>query len=276
MSAQSPLLQRDAGVRTPGTVCTAPRFSIGKVRISAVTMAETLRLVQDQARSGTSAYICVANVRVVIMAQKDADFCSIQNNSFLTIPDGMPLVWYGRLAGVPGLGRVTGPDLVVNLLGVSAEREYSHYFYGDTKETLSKVCRVIGERYPGTVVKGTCSPPFRALTDGEVEATVREINWLRPTFVWVGLGAPKQERFMAEVAPRTDGAILVGVGAAFRFLIGQYKHPPSIIQKCGLEGVCWRFLSHPIREARWYAYHVPAFGWLTAKMLARRLSGKSP
>lgn len=118
------------------------------------------------------------------------------------------------------------------------------------------------------------SPPFRPLTDREIEDAVDEINCLKPTFVWVGLGAPKQERWMARVMARLDTSILIGVGAAFRFLIADYRHPPSMVQLCALEGLYWRLPKHPIRVLLWYAYHVPAFGSLVTRMLLRRAFGE--
>lgn len=251
----------------------APRFSIGRVGISAVTMEDALRLLHTQVRKRAPAYVCVGNVRTTVLAQKDTDFCKIQNESFLTLPDGMPLVWYARLVGVTGVDRVTGPDLMLAALRLSKERGYSHYFYGDTSETLSRVREEMNVAYPDAVVKGYESPPFGPLKEPDMRAAAEEINRLNPDFVWVALGAPKQERWMARVLPLIDRSILIGVGAAFRFLIGEYKHPPGILQKCGLEGVCWRFLRHPLREGGWYAHHIPAFGWLMLKGWLGRVGG---
>jgi len=183
----------------------------------------------------------------------------------------MPLIWYARMMGERTIQRVTGPDLMIRLLELSKERGYSHYFYGDTDETLLTIRRTIEDRYPGAAVLGMHSPPFRPPTDAEIDETVAQINELRPTFVWVGLGCPKQERWMGRVFPRIESSILIGVGAAFRFLIGEYRHPPRIIQMCGLEGIFWRALHRPVYVAKWYARHVPAFGSLFVRGFARRL-----
>jgi N-acetylglucosaminyldiphosphoundecaprenol N-acetyl-beta-D-mannosaminyltransferase len=173
-----------------------------------------------------------------------------------------------------GMERVSGPDLMVEVLKRSAQQGYTHYFYGDTDATLGKMRRAIDERFPGTVIEGMCSPPFRPLTESEVSATVDEINRLAPTFVWVSLGCPKQERWIGRVFPHIESSILLGVGAAFRFLVGEYRHPPRLLQVCGLEGIFWRALRHPAYCARWYLTHVPAFGWVFAKGLAKRLAGE--
>jgi len=244
-----------------------PRFYIGKAGISSVTMAKTLSLIKDQAREMSPAYICIANVETTVLSQQDGDFCRIQNESLLTVPDGTPLIWYAMIMGEKSIERITGADLMTEILEMSAECSYSHYFYGDTEETLSGIERKIHEFCPGAEIRGMCSPPFRPLRDDEIDGAIAEINRLKPTFVWVGLGAPKQERWMARVLPHIDSSILIGVGAAFRFLTKEYKNPPRFAQICGLGGVFWRHSG----RIRFYCYHIPAFGILMLKGLARRV-----
>ncbi len=246
-----------------------PRFYVGKVGISSVTMVETLRLIKDQASKMLPAYICVANVETSVLSQRDDDFCRIQNESLLTVPDGMPLIWYARIVGEKNAERVTGPCLMTKILEISPEYGYSHYFYGDTKETLLRMETKIRSLYPRAKIRGMCSPPFRPLRDDEIDGTIAEINRLKPTFVWVALGVPKQERWMARVFPHIDSSILIGVGAAFRFLTGEYQDPPKFVQICGLSGLFWRDL----RFIKWYFYHIPHFGILMLKGLARRAFG---
>jgi len=248
------------------------RCRVGEVGISVVDMDRALRILGERAESRTPAYVCVANVDATVLSQRDPEFRRIQNESYLTLPDGMPLVWYARMMGEKTIERVTGPDLMMRLLGLSKERGYSHYFYGDTDDTLQRIRRRIEERYAGATILRMHSPPFRPPTEEEIDRTVAEINELRPTFVWVGLGCPKQERWMGRVFPRIESSILIGVGAAFRFLIGEYRHPPRIVQMCGLEGIYWRGLHRPAYCAKWYARHVPAFGSLFVRGFARRLA----
>ena len=244
-----------------------PRFNVGKVRISSVTMATTLRVMEEHAYKMSPAYICVANVETTVLSQRDEDFCRIQNESLLTVPDGMPLIWYARIAGEENVERVTGPGLLTRLLKVSAERGYSHYFYGDTQETLLRMERNIHELYPRAEIRGMFSPPFRPLSDDEIRDTIVEINRRKPTFVWVALGASKQERWMVRVLPHIDSSILIGVGAAFRFLVGEYKNPPRFLQLCGLTGLFWRHSG----RIRWYSYHALAFGVLLLKGIVHRV-----
>ena len=250
------------------------RFYVGKVGISSTTMAEMLALIEEQSCRRSAAYICVANVETTLLAQRDRGFCRIQNESLLTVPDGMPLIWYARIMGDKRGERITGPDLLTEILKISCDCGYSHYFYGDTEETLAGIAKKMHESYRGAEIRGMCSPPFRPLRDDEIDQTIAQINRLAPTFVWVGLGAPKQERWMARVLPRIDRSILIGVGAAFRALNGQYKNPPRFVDACGLKGLFWR-QPMPIRKRiRWYCIHVPAFGFLVLKGLARRVLAK--
>ena len=247
------------------------RCLVGKLAVSVVNMVRVLDLVDQRVRSTQPAYICVTNVDATMLSQRDLEFCAIQNQSLLAVPDGMPLIWYARMMGERTIQRVTGPDLMIELLNSSGEYGYTHYFYGDTDETLRRIRRVIGDKYPGARILGMHSPPFRPPTEGEIDATVAEINRLRPSLVWVGLGCPKQERWMARVFPRIESSILIGVGAAFRFLAGDYHHPPKIIQLCGLEGIFWRVLHRPGYVVKWYAYHVPAFGLVFLRGCTKRL-----
>jgi N-acetylglucosaminyldiphosphoundecaprenol N-acetyl-beta-D-mannosaminyltransferase len=249
------------------------RCYVGKVGISAVTMAQTLELLDGCTRHGRAAYVCVTNVHATVLAQRDREFCRIQNGSFLSVPDGMPLIWYARMMGERRIERVCGPDLMIELLRSSPQHGYTHYFYGDTAETLAKMKWMIEMRFPGTKILAMHSPPFRAPTDTEVRDTIGEINRLRPSFVWVGLGCPKQELWIGRVFPHIESSVLLGVGAAFRFLAGEYSHPPRILQVCGLEGICWRALRRPGYVVRWYAYHTPMFGCLFLKGVVRRFIG---
>ena len=250
----------------------AQRYAIGKVRISAVTMDKTLRLLDQQVQKRQSAYVCVSNVRTTLLSQKDESYCQIQNDSFLSVPDGMPLVWFARLAGVTGVERTTGADLMIRILEDSDRNGYSHYFLGDTELTLRRMLRTIRDRYPRITVKGSFSPPFRELTDNNLNDIGEKINHLNPSFVWVGLGAPKQERIMARLVSQLDSSVLVGVGAAFRFFVGEYKHPPRVVQICGLEGLYWRFgKKSPVWLIWWYCNSLFTFSVLVLKMFIKRL-----
>ena len=247
------------------------RYYVGKLGISATTMGQALELLDGQVRSQTSAYVCAANLEAAALAQRDRAFCEIQNRSFLTLPDGMPLVWCAWIQGRSGVERVTGPDLMLEVLRASVRRGYTHYFYGDTPETLSNLERVLKDRFPGVIIKGMYSPPFRELDEEELHKAAEEINRLKPSFVWIALGCPKQERWAADVLPRIEAATLVGVGAAFRFLLGEYRHPPRIWQLFGLEGVFWRGARHPVMGLKWYSRHLPICAWFLLDAARKRI-----
>ena len=249
-----------------------PRFYIGKMGVSVVTLEDVMRLLDLRVCQGRPAYVCAANVEAAVLSQRDPPFCRIQNDSFMTLPDSMPLTWCARLGGQRNISRVSGPDLMLEVLKVSAQRGYTHYFYGDTKETLESVRQVVHARFPGVRIIGMHSPPFRALTDEEEQAAIDEMNRLEPSFIWVSLGCPKQERWVGRIFPRIKSSIVIPVGAAFRFLVGEYRHAPRLLQICGLEGIYWRGLTHPIQSVKWYGYHIPAFGSLLLGGLARRFS----
>jgi N-acetylglucosaminyldiphosphoundecaprenol N-acetyl-beta-D-mannosaminyltransferase len=251
----------------------SPRFYIGKMGVSPVTLEQAVGLLDERVRSRQPAYVCAANVEATVLSQRDPQFCRIENESYVTLPDSMPLTWCARLGGRRDVHRVSGPDLMVEILKVSAERGYTHYFYGDTEETLQRVRQVAQTRFPGVRILGMHSPPFRPLTDEEEEAVVDEMNRLAPSFIWVALGCPKQERWVARVFPRIQSSVVMPVGAAFRFLVGEYRHAPRLLQICGLEGIYWRGFTHPIQSAKWYSRHIPAFSSLLLNGLARRWTG---
>ena len=158
-----------SGIHMTCTETEAPRYAIGKVRISAVTMGETLRLLDQQVQKRQSAYVCVSNMKTTLLSQKDESYCQIQNDSFLSVPDGMPLVWFARLAGVTGVERTTGPDLMIRVLEDSHINGHSHYFLGDTELTLEKMLRIIGDRYPG-MATGLYNLAMVLLDKGDYEA----------------------------------------------------------------------------------------------------------
>lgn len=249
------------------------RYAVGRMLVSAVTMKRTLEVLHEQVKRNQSEYVCVSNVRTTMLAQKDDDFCRIQNKSLLTVPDGMPLVWIAKVAGVGCVERITGYSLMAHVFASSVQNGYSHYFLGDTEATLVRLNAIVQDRYSGIDVRGSFSPPFRNLTDLELLDIADQINRVKPSFVWVALGAPKQERFMAQLVERLHGPIMIGVGAAFRSMVGEYPCAPPWAQACGLEGVFWRFRKNPVREGWWYCRHIPPVVWFLGAAVRQRIRG---
>lgn len=215
------------------------------VNVSVTNIEKTVAKIKSHLKEWSGKYICVSNVHTTVTAFEDSDYMKIQNNAVIALPDGGPLSKYSREKGYSGAERVTGPDLMKRMLSESSENGWKHFFYGSTEETLKKLMITIEERYPGAKVCGMISPPFRTLTVAEDEAIVEEIKDAKPDFVWVGLGAPKQEVWMAAHQDRIPG-LMIGVGAAFDYEVGNIKRAPQWMQKANLEWL-FRLMQDPKR-----------------------------
>ena len=183
-----------------------------------------------------STYICVSNVHTTVTSFEDADYCAIQNGGLMAIPDGGPLSTVGQKRGHKNMERTTGPSLMGEIFEISAKKGYRHYFYGSKEETLELLYQKLTSNYPGIQVAGMYSPPFRPLTEEEDKAIIERINETKPDFVWVGLGAPKQEKWMAAHQGKIDG-LMLGVGAGFDYYAENIKRAPMWMQKHNLEWV---------------------------------------
>ena len=180
---------------------------------------------------------------------------NVAEHSYRTSVIGYTLA---KLAGADA-ARVTGPDLMRELLEESGKKHYRHYFYGSTQETLDILREKITEKYPGAVIAGMYSPPFRPLTADEDTEIVEKINAAKPDFVWVGLGAPKQERWMAAHENRVQ-ALMLGVGAAFDYEAGNIRRAPAWMQRCNLEWL-YRLMQDPKRLFKRYFVTNTKFLW---------------
>ncbi|MCX6248443.1 MAG: WecB/TagA/CpsF family glycosyltransferase [Bacteroidetes bacterium] len=207
---------------------------------------DTIRLAITK---GTYNYICVTNVRTAYIANKNPGYLRIQNGSLMTLPDGMPLVWYAHRAGYKNVKRVSGLDLMISLFAISLNENYSHYFYGSTPATIEHLVKNISVSYPGIDIKKAVSPPFQPVEKINIKELVADINTLNPTFFWVGLGAPKQEFLMEKLQPLLKSTICVGVGLSFEYLAGTVKRAPLWAQKAGLEWV-FRIAQQPRNFSR--------------------------
>lgn len=215
------------------------------VQIAVTDMEQTLALIAENLQTWKGEYICVSNVHTTVTAYEDPDYRQVQNGAVMALPDGGPLSAYSRRCGFPQAQRVTGPDLMKRILEESAEHGWRHYFYGSTEQTLDALRGWIARRYPGAVIAGMYSPPFRPMTPEEDEEIVHKINDTSPDFVWVGLGAPKQERWMAAHRGRVH-ALMLGVGAAFDYEAGNIRRAPEWMQKHSLEWL-YRMMQDPRR-----------------------------
>ena len=233
------------------------------VHIAVTNMARTLAMIENQLEEWRGKYICVANVHTTVTSYDDRSYRKIQNHAVMALPDGGPLSDFSRKQGYTEARRVTGPDLMREVLAISAEKGWRHYFYGSTPETLESLRKKREERYPGVPIAGMMSPPFREMTAEEDEKAVAEINAAAPDFVWVGLGAPKQERWMAAHEDSVR-ALMIGVGAAFDYEAGNIRRAPAWMQKHNLEWL-YRLIQDPKRLFRRYLNTNARYLWWTWK-----------
>ena len=229
-----------------------PICNIMGVDIAAIDMEWLVNYLNSNVKDLSGDYICVSNVHTTVTAYEDQEYCKVQNGGIMAIPDGGPLSSVGQKRGFKNMKRTTGPDLMERIFQISAEKGFRHYFYGSTEEILSTLCQKLEERYPGIQIAGVYSPPFRTLTEEENRAVVDQINETCPDIIWVGLGAPKQEKWMAYNQGKLQG-LMVGVGAGFAYHAGLLKRAPRWMQKCNLEWM-YRLLQEPQRLFARYFY----------------------
>jgi len=219
--------------------------------------------------AGGRGYICVAAVHTVMLCREDAAFRDAVLRSSLTVPDGQPLVWALRALGHPLPDRVYGPELMDRACARAARRGTRIFLYGGrSEETLAHLADRLCTRHPGLVIAGAHCPPFRPLSAGEEAAVADEINARGADVVWVGIGVPKQEKWMAAMRDRLDAPVLVGVGAAFDFHAGLVPQAPPRLQRLGLEWA-FRLVQEPRRLWRRYLRYNPRFVVGFARQYAR-------
>lgn len=214
-------------------------------------------------------YVCICNVHSVVTAGHDSALRDAINGADLATPDGMPVAWLiGHRRGTRQ-PRVNGPDLTVALCREAARRDVVVAFYGSTAETLDLLSMKLPTEFPGLRLGAMISPPFRSLRDEERRAYIDELNASGAGIIFVGLGCPKQEVWMAAQEHEISG-VLIGVGAAFEFLAGTVRRPPRWMQRLGLEWL-GRLLGEPKRLWRRYmSTNLPYLAYLARELLSPR------
>ena len=216
--------------------------------------------ITEWVKSNTSCYIVAANVHVVMMSYWQRGYREILNRAALVTPDGMPLVWAMRLLGIKRQTRVYGPDLMLAWCDRAASLEIPIYLYGGSVGTLEKLQTNLKQQFPDLLIAGVHSPPFRPLTAIEEAEDIERIHQSGAKVVFVGLGCPKQEQWMARQHGKLQ-AVMVGVGAAFSFHSGEVSQAPRWVMKMGFEWL-YRFSREPKRLWRRYMINNPIFVWL--------------
>ena len=235
------------------------RFDVLGVGISATTPADTIATIDRWITSNRRDYVCMTPVSGVMAAKRDAAVRSAIEGAGITAPDGMPIVWSGRLAGARPITRVYGPDLMTSVCELAAQRGWRSYLYGGGEGVAQGAAAQLQERVPGLRVVGAETPPYRPLTRAEEIATAQRINDSGAELVWVGLSTPKQDLLMGRMVELLEPpVVLLGVGAAFDIHAGLQPHPPAFLGPLGLFWL-YRLAREPRRLAGRYLRDVPAF-----------------
>jgi N-acetylglucosaminyldiphosphoundecaprenol N-acetyl-beta-D-mannosaminyltransferase len=254
-------VHRAAGAVSEPPLSPLPPASVGVLGIPlALTDYErTLDWIDRMVAVGTRGYVCVAAVHTVMESQEDPELRSAVLGSSLTVPDGQPLVWAMNALGHDLSSRVYGPDLMDKACARAAKSGLRFYLYGGRNQgALVQLALNLRRRHPGLHIVGGYSPPYRELTGDERRAIAREIDASGADVVWVGIGVPKQEKWMAAMRPRLQTPVLIGVGAAFDFHAGLVPQAPSWMQAAGLEWA-YRLAHEPRRLWRRYLRYNPLF-----------------
>lgn len=242
----------------PISVPATERVNVLGVGVSVLNLQCAHDLIAEAIASRRRGYITVTGVHGVTEAQEDAEFRRILNRSFLCTPDGMPMVWMGKLAGHATMDRVYGPDLMELICKSGVEEGWRHFLYGGGEGVAEALKAKLEARFPGIQIVGTFTPPFRPLNAEEESALIAQVAQAKPDLFWVGLSTPKQERFMAAFLPKLETTLMIGVGAAFDFHAGKVKQAPRWIQRSGLEWA-YRLWQEPRRLWKRYARNNPLF-----------------
>lgn len=215
--------------------------------------------VRSHIKSLIGKYICFCNVHTTVEASENEDYMSIQNGSALTFPDGQPIVNLIQKAGFVKAERIAGPDFMEAMFKSTMDGKVSHFFYGASEETIELLKEKLPARFPGMDIRGYYSPPYRELTPEEDEEVIDMLNSSGADLIWIGLGAPKQEKWMAAHQGQLSG-VMLGVGAGFNFFAGNIKRAPVWIQKLGMEWL-YRLFQDPKRLFKRYLESNAKFIW---------------
>ena len=234
------------------------RFNIINVNVSITSLLDIVQVTAGWLRTNRKAYITVTGVHGIIESYFDEKVRKAHNEACMSVPDGMPLVWIGKLKGHKEIERCYGPDLMLAVMKDSVEKGYKHFFYGGAEGVAQQLKAVMEEKYPGVNIAGTYTPPFRPLNDYEEKELKNIVSELKPDIFWVGLSTPKQELFMHEYINKIDAKLMIGVGAAFDFHTGRVKQAPKWIQKIVMEWF-FRLCMEPRRLWKRYLRNNPLF-----------------
>lgn len=248
-------------------------YRVGRAKLYVTDPQDSARRIIESIGRGEKGYVCISNMRTTVYANTTPDYLEVMNGSLFNTPDGTPLVWCGKAWGLKNINRACGPHIFEILLHDKASG-LKHFFLGDTDETLARMKLRLDSDY-GVDIAGMYSPPFAPLEEYDLDGIAAMINGSGANIVWTSLRAPKQDYLNAMLLPYlNDGIVLVGVGAAFRYLIGELKSPDGFLQKIGLAGLMFkRANSKPWKEFVWYIKHSFYLMKYMVSILFRRMVG---
>lgn len=240
------------------------------IRFARIKIEDALKVVEELIAKDRKSQVCVTNAYSLVLMQKNKEFKTMADSADLVVADGKPLIWISRLYRKPILERVSGSDLVYGLSKKSTQKRYKLFFLGSNPATLGKMVENLKKIFPSLRVAGVYSPPFKKqFSEREDEKMMALINRVKPDVLFVGLGAPKQERWIWEHKDKLRVPVSIGVGAAFDFVAGTVKRAPKWMQKCGLEWL-FRLCQEPRRLWKRYLIGNPVFLWLVGKELIKK------
>jgi N-acetylglucosaminyldiphosphoundecaprenol N-acetyl-beta-D-mannosaminyltransferase len=240
------------------------------IGVDAVNMQQALARVAEELEARRKGYVCLTGVHGVMEAQRNPEMARVLANSALTVPDGMPTVWVGHYQGYLQMERVTGPDLMLEIIQRKEFREYTHFFCGGKEGIAGELRDQLVARFPHVKIVGTYTPPFGPLSEEQERELIEQVDRLKPDMIWVGISTPKQELFMERYLPLLNTTLMFGVGAAFDFHTGRIADCSEWIKRCGLQ---WfhRLLQDPKHLWRRYLRNNPSFLFsITLQLLGLR------
>lgn len=245
----------------------AERYRVADIEVSALTFEAAVQHLLDAPARGERLSAHFVTAHTVVEAHRDPALRAVLKRAHLVAPDGMPLVWAGRLQHRE-VTRVYGPDTMAAVIDRGRTQGARHYLYGGAEGVPERLAAALQARFPGVQIVGTESPPFRPLTEAEDIEAMERIDAARPDYVWVGLGSPKQDHWVGAHRGRLDAAALLAVGAAFDFHTGDLRQAPGWMQRSGLE---WLFRLAMEPRRLWHRYTVvnATFLWLVGCQFLR-------
>jgi N-acetylglucosaminyldiphosphoundecaprenol N-acetyl-beta-D-mannosaminyltransferase len=248
---------------TPGT--SLPVMNVTGIPITALPLNKQICTILEWAANRSSRFVCVANTHMLVEADREARFWQVLQSADLVTPDGMPLVWMMKLLGVATQDRVAGMDIFISLCQEAPVQNIPVFFVGSQAEVLDSIRKRLSIEFPNLMIAGMEPLPFGKKALEEDVALIQRINSSGAKIVFVCLGCPKQEYWMAKHRYKIQ-AVMIGLGGVFPIYAGIHRHAPQFFRVSGLEWL-YRLLQEPKRLWKRYATTIPVFIWLAFKQL---------